>query len=40
MLALGQRLLTTDEMEAIVEVWLATPFQGGRHARRIAKLDL
>jgi len=30
---LGQRL-----MEKIVDVWLATPFQGGRHERRLRKL--
>ena len=30
---LGQRLI-----EKIVEVWLASPFEGGRHARRIRKV--
>lgn len=30
---LGQRLI-----EKIVQVWLATPFQGGRHERRIRKI--
>ena len=30
---LGQRLI-----EKIVDVWLATPFQGGRHERRLRKL--
>jgi ribose 5-phosphate isomerase B len=30
---LGQRLI-----EKIVEVWLATEFEGGRHARRIRKI--
>ncbi len=39
MIALGQRLLTEDEARAIVEVWLSTAFDGGRHARRIEKLD-
>jgi ribose 5-phosphate isomerase B len=39
MLALGQRLLSPEEALAIVEAWLETPFEGGRHARRIAKLD-
>jgi ribose 5-phosphate isomerase B len=38
-LSLGQRLLTADEALAIVETWLATPFEGGRHARRIAAID-
>lgn len=39
MVSLGQRLLTWNEVVEIVEAWLATPFEGGRHARRIAKLD-
>lgn len=30
---LGQRLI-----ENIVEVWLKTPFEGGRHARRLNKI--
>ncbi|MBX9737867.1 MAG: ribose 5-phosphate isomerase B [Phycisphaerales bacterium] len=30
---LGQRLI-----EKIVETWLATPFQGGRHERRLAEI--
>ena len=39
MLSLGQRLLTEQEALAIVDVWLATPFDGGRHQARIEKLD-
>ena len=39
MLALGQRLLREDQVRAIVETWLSTPFEGGRHARRIAEID-
>lgn len=31
---LGQRLI-----EKIVEAWLVTPFQGGRHARRLAEIE-
>lgn len=38
-LSLGERLLTWDEVQAILDVWLATPFEGGRHARRIAQID-
>jgi ribose 5-phosphate isomerase B len=30
---LGQRLI-----EKIVEEWIATPFQGGRHTRRVDKI--
>lgn len=39
MLSIGQRLLGETEALRILEVWLATPFEGGRHALRIAKLD-
>ena len=39
MIALGQRLLSEGEVRAIVETWLSTPFDGGRHRRRIEKLD-
>jgi ribose 5-phosphate isomerase B len=39
MIALGQRLLTAEQVLAIVAVWLATEFEGGRHVRRIQKLD-
>ncbi len=39
MLALGQRLLPLDLVLQIVEVWLNTPFDGGRHARRVGQLD-
>ena len=39
MLSVGQRLLTEDEVRRIVEIWLAEPFEGGRHVARISKLD-
>ncbi len=39
MLALGERLISLATALAIVETWLATPFEGGRHERRIALLD-
>ncbi len=38
-LSLGQRLLSWEEARAITSTWLETPFDGGRHARRIALLD-
>ena len=38
-LSLGERLVPGELAEAIVDVWLATPFDGGRHARRIALID-
>lgn len=38
-LTLGSRIVAPPLAEAILEVFLATPFEGGRHARRVAKLD-
>jgi len=40
MLSLGQRMLTEEAALEIVRVWLDTPFEGGRHLRRIQLLDL
>ncbi len=40
MLSLGQRLLTEEVALEIVRVWLETPFEGGRHLRRIQLLDV
>lgn len=34
-LCLGDRILGDDLALAIVEVWLATEFEGGRHERRV-----
>lgn len=39
MLALGGRVLSKEEATAIVDVWLSTEFEGGRHQRRINQLD-
>ncbi len=38
-LALGGRVLPADAAEKILQVWLDTPFQGGRHAGRVKKID-
>jgi len=38
-LALGARLIGEDEALRILETFLATGFEGGRHARRVAKLN-
>ena len=38
-LCLGARLLGDDEAWAVVEAWLATPFEGGRHERRVTEID-
>jgi len=39
-LCLGGRLLSEDEAWAITEVWLATPFEGGRHSKRVELIEL
>jgi len=38
-LSLGQRLLALETAMQIVCVWLETPFDGGRHERRIKLID-
>jgi ribose 5-phosphate isomerase B len=38
-ISLGERLVSRDDAIAIVRWWLETPFEGGRHARRIAMID-
>src|SRR5688572_28771901 len=39
MCSLGQRLIPLETALEIVRVWLETPFEGGRHARRIAQIE-
>ena len=38
-LSLGQRLIPESDLLPIVRTWLTTPFEGGRHSRRIALID-
>lgn len=38
-IAIGERMVSEELALAIVDTWLATPFDGGRHARRIAQID-
>jgi ribose 5-phosphate isomerase B len=38
-LSLGERLLSEEQAFAILDVWLATSFDGGRHQRRIDMID-
>ncbi|MCI1691126.1 MAG: ribose 5-phosphate isomerase B [Actinomyces sp.] len=38
-LAIGARVVGPGVAEEIVDVWLATDFLGGRHARRVAQID-
>jgi len=37
--AFGARLIGTETARDALQAFLATPFAGGRHARRVAKLD-
>ena len=38
-LSLGQRMIPEDLALEIVKVWLATPFAGGRHERRVRMIE-
>ena len=38
-LSLGARFMSKDEFYEVIEMWLEEPFEGGRHQRRIEKLD-
>jgi ribose 5-phosphate isomerase B len=39
MIALGERMLSASVALGIVDVWMATGFEGGRHVRRLERLD-
>lgn len=39
-LSLAGRLTPADEARRILRVWLDTPFEGGRHQRRVGKIEL
>ena len=38
-LVLPARCLSDDEGVAILKAWLDTPYEGGRHSRRVAKIE-
>ena len=38
-LSLGARLTSLEKAERILEVFLGTPFAGGRHERRVVKIE-
>lgn len=40
MLSLGQRMIPLDLALRLVEIWLTTAFEGGRHLTRIRKIEL
>jgi len=39
MISLGERMMTDETALEIVRIWLDTPFDGGRHERRIRMID-
>ena len=39
-LCIGQRLVDWDTAVKMIDVWLATEFEGGRHTPRIGKIEL
>jgi ribose 5-phosphate isomerase B len=38
-ISIGQRMVSEDTALEIVRTWLETPFEGGRHEKRIRMLD-
>ena len=38
-ISLGQPIISQDQLLEIVEAWLGTPFEGGRHIPRIEKIE-
>ena len=39
MISIGQRLVSLDLARDMVGIWLSTPYEGGRHDRRLRLLD-
>ena len=39
MISIGERLVSQELAEEMVDIWLETPFEAGRHVRRIMMLD-
>ena len=38
-LSLAERMVSEEMLLTILDTWLETPFDGGRHARRLAMID-
>lgn len=38
-LSIGERMISLETALEIVRIWIETPFEGGRHVRRIQLLD-
>lgn len=39
-LSIGARFMIESEIHSAIEIWLKEPFEGGRHVKRIEKLDI
>ncbi|MHC1772347.1 MAG: ribose 5-phosphate isomerase B [Flexilinea sp.] len=39
MLSMGARVVGTDLARMIAEIWLTTPFEGGRHQKRVDQIS-
>lgn len=39
MISIGERMVSSDTALEIVDAWLNTPFDGGRHIRRVQQID-
>jgi ribose 5-phosphate isomerase B len=37
---LPARFVSQDDGVAILKAWLSTPFEGGRHERRVEKIEV
>jgi ribose 5-phosphate isomerase B len=37
-LAMGARMTTLKDMDAIIDAWFAHDFEGGRHQKRVDKI--
>ena len=38
-LCLGARVLADERIKDLTRLWLETPYEGGRHAKRVAKIE-
>ena len=38
-ISLGERMIAPADLEPILDAWLTTPFEGGRHLQRIRQID-
>jgi ribose 5-phosphate isomerase B len=37
-LSIGERMVSLETAKRLVDIWLSTPFEGGRHVQRIEEL--